>query len=351
MKKQDELELPGEGVPETTVDGAKRILKLMESVTSLSVVGEFLKTKELAHSAGSWQDLEEKRILPALRSRKITLKDLNQLLAEGEEFGRSHVFLYQATKSDVERCMDPKQIAKTCERLKIEDALREVIIEELPDKPRITQIRPETVGSRCAWVFKIVEKREERNLIEESTEGDTVTKKYRIRFVRAVNVAKLHESGMLEIKIQSRQNSNQYDTNISQAWTQLRDFLPTNKFAELSLRRAKARLLDDRISLKSKIRFTDSTLKDTNGNTIIASTGAETEDLFEGSSVGQSLDQFQKHGAYCDSSNIWFRERDGTIAREIHVLLSGRGNEFAINGSCSRTEYEYVLNELRAINK
>jgi hypothetical protein len=350
MKKQNELELPGEGVSETIVEGAKRILKLMASVTSLAVVGEFLKTKELHHSAGSWPDLEEKRIIPALRSREITLEDLNNLLAESEEFGRSHIFLYHAPKNEAARCLNAQQIAKTCERLQIESALREIIIEELPAKPRITQIRQETVGNRSAWVFKIVEKREQRSFVDEFTDGDTVTKKYKIESVRAVNIAKLHESGLLEIRIQSRLNSNRYDSDITQIWTMLRDFLPTSKFAEMSLRRAKARLLDDRNSLKDKIRFSDSTFKDRNGNTISASTGAETEDLFEGSSVGQSLDQFQKHGAYCDSSNIWFREREGAITREVHVLLSGRSNEFAINANCSRTEYEYVLNELRAIN-
>jgi hypothetical protein len=58
----------------------------METVTSLSVVGEFLKSKELHHSAGSWQDLLDKRIIPALRAQQITLKELNQLLAEVEEF-------------------------------------------------------------------------------------------------------------------------------------------------------------------------------------------------------------------------------------------------------------------------
>jgi len=351
MKNQDELELPGEGVPEGVVAKAKRILKLMENATSLSVVGEFLKSKQVHHSAGSWQDLEEKRILPALRSGKISLEELNQLLGESEEFGRCHIFLFAASKADVARYLDPKQIAKTSERLGIEDALKEVIIEELPDEPKITQIREENANGQSGWVFKIVEKREQKTFMEEVTEGDTYTKKYKVEHVRALNIVKLHESGLLELRIQSRANSNQYDSDLTRVWTLLRDFLPTAKFSELYLRKAKARLLDDRETLKEKIRFSDSTLKDKNGNTIVASTGTETEDLFEGSGVGSSLDQFQKNGGYCDSSNIWFREREGAIAREVHVLLSGRSNEFAINASCSRIEYEYVLNELRAINK
>jgi len=351
MKNQNELILAGEGVPETTIEKAKQILKLMQGGTSLPVVGEFLKAKELHHSAGSWEDLEEKRILPALRNRKVTLEDLNQLLAEAEEFGRCHVFLYHAQKSELERYLDPNQIKKTCDRLKISNVLSDVIVEELPDKPTITQIRQETSHNRTAWVFKIVEKREQTSFVEDVRDGDTFTRKYKIESVRAVNTARLHDSGLLEIRIQSHLNSNRYDSDITQLWTMLRDFLPTAKFAELPLRKAKARLLDDREALKDKFRFSNSTLKDTNGNTIVASTGADTEDLFEGSSVGPSLDQFQKHGGYCDSSNIWLREREGAIDREVHVLLSGRSNEFAINANCSRREYEYVLNELRAINR
>ena len=179
----------------------------------------------------------------------------------------------------------------------------------------------------------------------------TYTKKYKVESVRAVNTAKLHESGLLEIRIQSRANTDRHDADLTRALTMLRDFIPANKFTELHLRKVKARLLDDRDALKDKIRFSHSTLKDNIGNTLIASAGTTADDLFEGSGVGKSLDQFQKNGGFCDSSNIWFRKQENSVQRDVHVLISGRSNEFAITASCSRSEYEYVLNELRAINK
>jgi len=350
-KKQNELPLPGEGVPETTVERAKRILNLMQPITSLPVVSEFLKSKRLHHSAGSWEELRENRVIPALRSQKVTLEDLNQQLAEVEEFGRSHTFLYTATKHDAARLLDRSHIENICEKLGITSALRDVIIEELPERPTITQIREETCDGHHAWVFKVVEKREEKTFVGETTDGDRFRKEWKIGFERAVNVAKLHATGLLEIRIQSHISSSRYEADIKEMWVILSNFLPANKFAELSLRKAKYRLWDKRDSLKTKIRFCDSTMRNNIGSTIIASTGAETADLFEDSSIGPSLDRFLQNGAYCDSSNIWFRPFDGAINREIHVLLLGRNNEFAVTGSCTRNEYEYVLNELRANNR
>jgi hypothetical protein len=128
----------------------------------------------------------------------------------------------------------------------------------------------------------------------------------------------------------------------------LRDFLPNASFSELSLRKAKDKLWDKRDSLKEKIRFSNSTMRNSLGSTIVASTGQETADLFEDASIGPSLDKFLQNGAHCDSSNIWFRPREGVLNREIHVLISGRNNEFAVTANCARKEYEYVLNELRS---
>jgi len=131
----------------------------------------------------------------------------------------------------------------------------------------------------------------------------------------------------------------------------LGEFLPYRWFSELSLRKAKNKLWDNREALKRKIRFSDSNMRNQLGSTIIASTGAEAADLLEDTSIGPSLDQFVKQGGHCDASNIWFRPCQGMIEREIHVLISGRNNEFAVTANCARKEYEYVLNELCSSNR
>jgi hypothetical protein len=57
MSPQSELpELEVEGMPKATLDKLDRIMALLPKVTSLSVVSEFLKTKGVAYSAGSWEE-------------------------------------------------------------------------------------------------------------------------------------------------------------------------------------------------------------------------------------------------------------------------------------------------------
>ena len=38
-------------------------------------------------------------------------------------------------------------------------------------------------------------------------------------------------------------------------------------------------------------------------------------------------------------------------SKDVHVILKGKLNEFAIPAQCSKQDYEYVLNQLRKYNK
>jgi hypothetical protein len=73
-----------------------------------------------------------------------------------------------------------------------------------------------------------------------------------------------------------------------------------------------------------------------------------------------SLDEFLKHKAYCDTSNVWWLKGGGKQAenefdmipsKDVHVLLRGAINEFAVTAKCSKQDYEYVLDQLRRNNK
>ena len=351
MKNQTEFSLEGVDIPATTLENVKKILRLLQSVTSLSVVAEFLKSKQLPHSAGSWTELEATRILPAVQRREIAVNELARLLAEAEEFGRFHVFLYTAKRKDAELLMERSRIEKTCRNLRLAGVFQEPLIEEIPAKPTLTEIRQDTLtGARC-WVFKIVEERLEKRFVSETEDETTVRKEWEKVKVRAVNVARLHESGFLEIRIQSHLSSTQYEADLNRVWLMLKDFLTPTQFSPLSLAKVKTQLWAQRKSLKQKIRFSDSKMQNNAGTTLIASTGREEADLFGDPGATASLDQFIDHGAHCDSSNVWWRPVEGLINREIHVLLSGMNNEFAVPASCTKVEYEFVLNELRANSK
>ena len=77
-------------------------MRLLPGATSASVVSEFLKSKGLHFSAPSWSEMISKRLTPALLARQITVQELSALLNAAEEYGKCHVFLFNAKKQDAE---------------------------------------------------------------------------------------------------------------------------------------------------------------------------------------------------------------------------------------------------------
>jgi hypothetical protein len=111
----------------------------------------------------------------------------------------------------------------------------------------------------------------------------------------------------------------------------------------------------DRASLKNVLRYSDSTLRNALGTALSASTGDEQASLFNDPGASNSLDEFLKHKAYCDTSNVWWLKGGGKQAKnefdmlpskDVHVLLKGAANEFAVTAKCSKQDYEYVLDQL-----
>src|SRR5579864_6233442 len=91
-----------------------RALAAIRRGSSLSAVSEFLRGKGVSHSAGSWEQMFERRIQPALDSGKLSDNDIRMLLREAEDFGRQHVFLYEPTSENTD---DPVSLTKA-ERVK-----------------------------------------------------------------------------------------------------------------------------------------------------------------------------------------------------------------------------------------
>lgn len=63
---------------------AEILFGLLKTATSQTVVKDFLRTKGIPISAQNWDDLYEKRIEPALAEKKISVKDLRELLQQVE---------------------------------------------------------------------------------------------------------------------------------------------------------------------------------------------------------------------------------------------------------------------------
>jgi hypothetical protein len=199
MPNQNELGLPDVRLSGTVAQKAVLVTDLLSEVTSLCVVSEYLKSRGLHHSAGSWEEMRDKRVIPAIGRQKLTIHDLAQLLSEGEEYGRNHTFLYQGKPTDIKKLMDRNHISTISKRRGYTQALNDPLLVNLPEEPTLTEIREDKSNGRACVVFKVVETREEREFLEETTVNNRIRREWALNRVRAVNVVRLHESGFLEI--------------------------------------------------------------------------------------------------------------------------------------------------------
>lgn len=328
----------------------KQIIELLRQTTKIPVVSEFLKQKGAHHSAGSWEDMETKRLLPALASKLISNADLIGLLRSAEECGRQHVFLYSCDAPRAIDLIDRARVSGILRSQGRESLLTEPQVLAQPASPTIVDVRWDTAAVDLRLVIKEVELRSQQRFLRTERDGNTLRKIYEIREERVVNIMRLHRNGLLEVRVGSHANSSQYQDDVNRFWRQVDAFIPRNDFLDVSMSLAKAKLLTDRNNLLDRIRYTDSTLRNDNGVVLRAATGSEASDLGQDEGAQASLDAFMQHDAYCEGHNFYFKAVNG-LKNDVHVLMTGALNEFAVPANCSQEDYEYVLDQIRSLNR
>src|SRR5260370_24089687 len=115
-----------------------------------------------------------------------------------------------------------------------------------PASPTITDVR---LGE--SLVGKVIERRIYQRFVDQRVEGNYLIKRYRELTVRAVNLFKLNDDGLLELRVYSHHNSSDYRNDITRMWNLLSFLLPPSDFKTLSIGKAKTNLWKNRNSLKS----------------------------------------------------------------------------------------------------
>jgi hypothetical protein len=327
---------------------AGTIVKVLSQITTISVVTEFLKSKSLTSSASGWKELEEKRILPAIDSGKLSLDELMKLLSSSEEHGRQHVFLFKTSPKTAATLFDETKIREGLQKNGAETVIDEPRFLDEPEEMKISEVR---INDEYILI-KFIETKISMTQVGMETEGNILKKIYEIHKERGVNILKLHRDGLLEIRIGSHRSSGGYAKALKAFETIANDFFPMTSFAYLSVSKLKSNLWDKREELEGKIRFTNWTLKNDYGNSLQASSSSVKDDLRSDKGLQSSLETFIESDAYCDSTNLYFLKSDENSlpSAEIHVLLTGESNEFAITKHCDKEDYEYVLSEIRKLN-
>ena len=315
------------------------------------MIREFLKQKDLTHSAGSWPELKEKRLLPALKSGSVTIEELVTLLSEVEEYGHAHTFLYQCPKADALALTDQTTVRALAKKHGLTESIGSGQVLNQPTAPTVAAIRFEEEPRGKSLVFKIVEKRFEHKFLQEITEGNRYRMEWEIHEARAINIVRLFSFGLLEIRIASH-SSKKYDADIKRMLSALQPFIPFDKFKEVSLKKAKIELWSKPEKYSDKICFSNFTGRGGDGGTINAASGTEEGDLLANSKVSKFLGDFVKSAdAYCEHSSLyWLPKEGGLPSTKIHVILPSLRNELAVPAHCSKADYEHVLNEIRALS-
>lgn len=349
----DEIAADGIAALNSMVEGAEKLsllLTLIERATSIAVVRDFLKSRNLPHSAASWDDLRTKRILPAIDDGRLTVAALQALLRSTEGFGRQHVFLFMCSPDRAAAMIAEERVRSLLLEKGVGEAEDDPLVVDLPPEPTFVDVRfGKAGGIMKSLTLKEIEKRTSKKLTSETTDdvAMTFTKVYKFEHQRAINVARLWDTGLLEVRIASRDNATRYREDLAHFFNRLKPIIARNEFVEVSLRQLKKNLWAKRVELQHLVKFSTYTLQDDEGMSLRANAVLSTDDLAGSERVAKSLAEFNAETVQCSDSNIYFKiVENGETVKEIHVLLNGEDNEFAVTAAITEEEYEYVLRQV-----
>lgn len=327
------------------------LLSLLQKSTSLGVVSDFLKRKQLHHSAGSWEDMFALRLHPYLDGGQILIQELVDLLRTVEEYGRQHIFLFRTTPANARAILDRQYVAERLRSLGLGRLLQAPSLYDFPKHPTIADVRwTSTAAGDSDLIVKEIQAREHFRLIG-TTETDTkMTKEYARELERGVNVIRLHRNGQMEVRVASRTGSARYATDLQQLRDRLKQLIPLEHFGEVSLSKAKEALWANKSSYAGRIRFSEVSARNDDDFVLKAAAGSIDANVSANAASVSSMENFLGHQGRCEAYNLWFSKDHTPSGRDVHFLLSGEVNEFAINANCTKEDYEYVLSEIRALN-
>ncbi len=335
---------------------AQVIFRLLKQATSQQVVRNFLKAHNIRTSAANWDDLFTRRIQPALEDETLTVKQLRSLLQEVEECGKQHTFLFACPPDAARAILSRSRI----EGLAIEHGAQALLTApldlELPDSATLVDIRligREGVDELDGLVVKLVETRQTKVFMGELHDADagTMTRHYSITKKRAVNVAYLNADGILELRVASQDNKSHYHDIVASLRAGIAPFIPRDGFGVVSLSRAKKRLWEDQETLSDEIRYSHSSARNDFGYTMSVSSSAQEDNLSTDGGSTAAMQSFLNGDGHIVGANLYVKIPDTDPAREVHLLISGDVNEFAVPVSCSAGDYEHVRRKILALNR
>ncbi|BCH55072.1 hypothetical protein ACQZ61_07455 [Agrobacterium vitis] len=324
------------------------LFSLISQQGTLEQVSNFLKERDLPHSANSWQVMINSRLRPPSSDGRLTLPDLIDLLRQTEEHGGQHIFFYKLVAGRSIKNLFDGNLPNLLMGASF-PSLGTTSLVEMPDNPTIVEIRQEAEKSR-AVCFKIVEKRTilEKVSNESANNGQIVVTYNQVPY-RAVNMMRIQENGLAEIRIQSSKDAVSYGGNAEAVFRLLNPVVDRLDWMDENLDKFKFNLLDagKRNELQTVFGLKHTQHSNTFGTRLSAAAGGIGSSMYDDADGVASLDRFlqNKGHAHCERVTINMK-RHGPMHRSVGMLVTGEANEMAITSKVSKSEYEYIVSKV-----
>ena len=329
---------------------------LLRKHSTLQAVSKYLNDKSLPSSSPSWPVLFE-RLVTLLGDGSLHRSDILRMLRDAEEFGRQHIFLHTCSKTTALGMLNEAALSDNLEKL---DLL------EIKTKPRIVgkskglqlveaRIDTPKKGGLRSLILKAVDVNSYRERESKVIDGDREIETYLWQHDRVVDLISVREDGLLEVRIESRRNSVNYEELADNLFTKTTGLVERIKFQPLSLAKARLTLIQKRSQMGHMVRFADNQLRDKYGNSISVASGSKQQELYtKGSASDKAMDGFLSVGTpTCDEIDCFWLTRKGSPepSVELHMLIQGANNEYTLTAQCSRKDYEYGLAQILNLAK
>ncbi|MBW0370579.1 hypothetical protein [Ensifer adhaerens] len=334
-------------------------LHLIQVQGTLEQVGEFLKARQLEHSAGSWRDMIDRRLKPMIESGKLKPNDVLELLRETEENGNQHVLLYDILPGKNTNALFATDLRKKLQSLKDFPDVDDPQIIDMPETPTIVEVREERYNGENTIVAKIVEKRVAQRRASAEVRGTQYVVTYDQSPYRAVNVVRYFERGFAEVRIFSHQEAVSYSGQADGLLKKLAPLASPFVWRPYYLNNLKNAFWDatQRETIKARFGLRHSQHRNADGSKLSAAVVNSQMSMFDDPSLLQGIDGFNsaRNDVDCDRASITVKPLNGSNFRPVNVVLhgdtNGSPNEFSIGSRLTRDEYEHVLSTILEFNE
>lgn len=321
-----------------------------EQIKRLLRAGKARDALDVRVSAENKADLIDRNLVSAVDGGAIPLKDVQDLVRNGEENGRQHIYYYKV----------PKKLAATLTIEHVGTVLWGTHWKTAKTFPQFElkendfvyadfrQWNPEK--KPLDWALKIYgHELHDRFTGKVEVRGDHFYKEFVREDLRAVLLVRFNSPDLLEVRIQSDSSRRRMEMWESNVWAMLSKAVAKIQLSPWDLTKICAMLVESVEKHSSMYQLRDTRLLGTQGQRISFESHAPTGNLFAAIEMKDAVDNLISANSSCtDLAVIWSGSDGRPLEHDLSVLLGGKtGNQMIVSSACDAKDLDYVTQQLR----